>query len=50
MDLSKAFDCLPQYLIIAKLYANGFSLDPCKFLSSYLSGGYQNKEDSKWQK
>ena len=35
MDLSKAFDCLPHSLIIAKLHAYGLSLDACKFLSSY---------------
>ena len=41
MDLSKAFDCLPHSLIIAKLHAYGLSLDACKFLSSYSSGRHQ---------
>ena len=41
MDLSNAFDCLPHYLIIVKLYAYGLCLDACKFLSSYLSGRHQ---------
>ena len=41
MDLSKAFDCLPYSLIIAKLHAYGLSFDACKFLSSYLSGRHQ---------
>ena len=41
MDLSKAFDCLPHSLIIAKLHAYGLSLDACKFLSGYLSGRHQ---------
>ena len=44
MDVSKAFDCLPHSLIIAKLQAYGLSLDACKFLSSYLSGRHQRME------
>ena len=31
MHLSKAFDCLPHSLIVAKLHAYGLSLDACKF-------------------
>ena len=41
MDLSKAFDCLPHSLIIAKLYAYGLSFDSCELLSSYLSDRVQ---------
>ena len=37
MDLSKAFDCLPHCLLIAKLYAYGFSENSCLLISSYLS-------------
>ena len=37
MDLSKAFDCLPHDLIIAKLGVYGLSVDACDFLSSYLT-------------
>jgi hypothetical protein len=37
MDLSKAFDCLPHTLIIAKLNAYGFSLNSCLLVLSYLS-------------
>ena len=37
MDLSKAFDCLPHGLVIAKLNAYGFSLPACELIASYLS-------------
>lgn len=37
MDLSKAFDCLPHQLIIAKLKAYGMSADGCGLIWSYLS-------------
>ena len=36
-DLSKAFDCLPHDLIIAKLNAYGFSLSASKLIHNYLS-------------
>ena len=36
-DLSKAFDCLPHELIIAKLYACGVDIPSLKFFNSYLS-------------
>ena len=41
MDLSKAFDCLPHGLIIAKLHAYGLSLDACGLFSSYLCNRFQ---------
>ena len=41
MDLSKAFDCLPHRLLIAKLYAYGISLETCKLFKSYLCNRYQ---------
>ena len=37
MDLSKAFDCLPHGLLVAKAHAYGASLSACELLSSYLS-------------
>jgi len=37
MDLSKAFDCLPHDLIIAKLSAYGLSDSACTLIHSYLS-------------
>ena len=36
MDLSKAFDCIPHDLLIAKMHAYGFSLDSLTFFYSYL--------------
>ena len=36
-DLSKAFDCLPHELIIAKLYAYGVDMPSLKLINSYLS-------------
>ena len=35
-DLSKAFDCLPYDLIVAKLHAYGFSIESLKLINSYL--------------
>jgi hypothetical protein len=37
MDLSKAFDCLPHQLIIAKLKTYGMKEEGCAFIWSYLS-------------
>ena len=36
MDLSKAFDCIPHDLLIAKIHAYGFDLDALTFIYSYL--------------
>ena len=36
MDLSKAFDCIPHDLLIAKMHAYGFNIDSLKIFFSYL--------------
>ena len=37
MELSKAFDCLPHNLLLAKLQTYGVSEDAVKLIESYLS-------------
>ena len=41
MDLSKAFDCLPHGLLIAKLQAYGLSEAACETMLDYLKGRKQ---------
>ena len=36
IDLSKAFDCMPHGLLLAKLSAYGFNSDACDFMKSYV--------------
>ena len=40
-DLSKAFDCLPHELLIAKLHSYGFNLNALRLIRSYLSNKRQ---------
>ena len=42
MNFSRAFDCIPHDLLIAKLYANGFSEKSAVFLYPYLKRRKQN--------
>ena len=41
MDLSKAFDCVPHELLIAKLHAYGSSRESLKLIYSYLKARSQ---------
>ena len=41
-DLSKAFDCLPHDLLVAKLHAYDFSKESLKLRNSYLTERKQN--------
>ena len=42
MDLSKAFDCIPHDLLIAKMHAYGFDFNTLVFFYSYLKRRRQN--------
>ncbi len=37
IDLSKAFDCIPHGLLIAKMKAYGLSNEACAFMSNYIA-------------
>ena len=41
MDLSKAFDCIPHVLLVAKYLANDLSIDTTTFIYSYMKGRKQ---------
>ena len=41
MDLSEAFDTINHQLLVAKLYAYGFSMDTLELILSYLNDRWQ---------
>ena len=41
IDLSKAFDCMPHGLFLAKLFAYGVAPNACLFISKYLKNRMQ---------
>ena len=41
MNLSKAYDCIPHDLLLAKLEAYGFSLESLNLMNSYLTNRLQ---------
>ena len=41
LDLSKAFDCLPDRLLLCTLHAYGMSREACKLILSYLRNSLQ---------
>ena len=45
MDLSKAYDCLPPDLLIAKLAAYGVEYNSLSFLYNYLT----NRQHENWK-
>lgn len=53
-DLSKAFDCIPHELLLAKLHAYGFDMNSLLFIKSYLIDRKQrvriNNNYSAWTK
>ena len=42
VDLSKAFDCVPHELLLAKLHAYGFEIEALQYIFSYLSKRQQS--------
>ena len=53
MDLSKAYDCITHYLLLAKLEAHGFGLESLNLMNSYVTIRLQkvkvNGTYSSWQ-
>ena len=47
-DLSKAFDCLPHYILLSKLVAYGLSSQSVKLLENYLTGRKQQIKLQGW--
>ena len=48
MDLSKAFDTINHELLIAKIYAYGFSKDALKLINCYMSDRWQRTKIDKY--